>query len=114
MRTPRVRPRSIPSEMAVTDATNSVEIADGAFTIQATVIAEGFAIDPALVQRRMREGQITCRCERGLGQDVGHYRLTFFYDSRRFHLVVDEAGNLVERSPIVTDPARVPGFTSRA
>ncbi len=91
----------------MTGATNSVEFADGAFTIEATVIAEGFAIDPTLVQRWMREGKITCRCERGVDQDAGHYRLTFLYDSRRFHLIVDEAGNLVERSPTVSDPSRV-------
>jgi hypothetical protein len=83
-----------------------VEFADGAFTIEAAVIAEGFAIDPTLVQRRMREGEITSRCERGVDQDAGHYRLTFFYDSRRFHLIVDETGNLVERSPTISDPAR--------
>jgi len=103
----------MPSEVAVTGATNSVEFADGAFTIEATVIAQGFAIDPTLVQRWMREGRITCRCERGLGQDAGHYRLTFFYDIRRFHLVVDEAGNLVERSPTISDPARVSSGDAR-
>lgn len=94
-------------------ATNAVEFADGAFSVEATVIAEGFAIDPALVQPRMREGKLTCRCERGLDQDAGHYRLTFFYDSRRFHLIVDEAGNLVERSATVSDPARVSSGDAR-
>jgi hypothetical protein len=55
----------------------------------------------------------SCRCERGLGADARHYRLTFFYDSRRFHLVVDEAGSLVERSPTTSDPARVSSGDAR-
>ncbi len=97
----------IPSGVAVTGATNAVKFADGEFSIEATVIAEGFAIDPALIQPRMREGKLTSRCERGVDQDAGHYRLTFFYDSRRFHLIVDETGNLLERSVTVSDPSRV-------
>ena len=97
----------------MTGATNAVKFADGEFSIEATVIAEGFAIDPVLVQPRMREGKLTSRCERGVDQDAGHYRLTFFYDIRRFHLVVDEAGNLVERSPTISDPARVSSGDAR-
>lgn len=105
---------TVPNEVAVTSATSSVEFADGAFTIDATVIAEGFAIDPTLVQQRMREGQLTSRCERGVDRDAGRYRLTFFYDGRRFHLIVDEAGNVVERSATVSDPARLsPGVARK-
>lgn len=97
----------------MTGATNAVEFADGAFSIDATAIAEGFAIDPALVQWLMREGKLTSLCERGLDRDAGHYRLTFFCNSRRFHLVVDEAGNLVERSATVSDPASAPSRHAR-
>lgn len=91
----------------MTGETHSVEFADGEFTIEASVIAEAFGIDPALLQRLMREGKLTSRCERGLHQDAGRYRLTFFFDDRRFHVIVDAAGNLLERSATVSDPARV-------
>ncbi|AMN48183.1 hypothetical protein ACG33_13965 [Steroidobacter denitrificans] len=78
-----------------------MEFNDGAFTVDAAVIAEGFALAPMLVQRRMREGKLTSRCERGMDEDAGRYRLTFFYNQRRFHLVVDERGAILERSATV-------------
>ena len=31
-------------------------------------------------------------------EDNGRYRLTFFSENRRFRLVVDERGNVVQRS----------------
>jgi hypothetical protein len=97
----------MPKEVAMNGVTHSVEFVDGAFTIDATLIGQGFGIDPALVTSRMREGKLTSRCERGLHQDAGRYRLTFFFDDRRFHVIVDAAGNLLERSATVSDPARV-------
>lgn len=87
--------------MADTSTMQAVEFIDDAFTIDAAVIAEGFALAPAIVQRRMREGKLTSRCERGMDEDAGRYRLTFFYNQRRFHLVVDEAGRILERSATV-------------
>jgi hypothetical protein len=48
----------------------------------------------------MREGKITVLCERGFDEDAGRYRLTFFYENRRFRLVVDEEGNAVQRSTV--------------
>jgi hypothetical protein len=84
-----------------TSAMQAVEFVDGAFTVDAAVIAEGFDLAPAIVQRRMREGKLTSRCERGMDQDAGRYRLTFFYNRRRFHLIVDETGKVLERSDTV-------------
>jgi hypothetical protein len=77
-----------------------IEFQDGAIQIDATIIAEGLAIDPSVVQERIREGRITSRCERGIEQDEGRYRLTFFTENRRFRLVTDTMGNVVQRSTI--------------
>jgi hypothetical protein len=33
-------------------------------------------------------------------RSIKRYRLTFFYENRRFRLVVDEAGNPVQRSTV--------------
>jgi hypothetical protein len=74
-----------------------VEFEQGTFSVDAALIAEGLGIEPAHVQPRMRDGSITSLCERGLGDDSGRYRLTFFHGARRFRLVVDAAGN-VEKS----------------
>src|SRR5207253_4573639 len=55
-----------------------VEFEQDAVRIDAAIIAAGFAIEPALVQPLMHEGQITSLCERGLDRDAGNFRLTFF------------------------------------
>jgi hypothetical protein len=75
-----------------------VEIEQGAVRIDAAIIAAGFAIEPALVQPLMHEGKITGLCEHGVDRDAGNFRLTFFHGRRRLRLVVDAAGNVIERS----------------
>jgi hypothetical protein len=45
-------------------------------------------------------GKITSLCELGIDDDAGRYRLTFFYENARFRLIVDKAGNVVQRSII--------------
>jgi hypothetical protein len=84
-----------PQAMAV------VEFEDGGvLSIDAAVIGRGLNVEPSLVQARMREGKITVLCERGFDEDAGRHRLTFFYENRRFRLVVDETGNVVQRSTL--------------
>jgi hypothetical protein len=46
----------------------------------------------------MREGKVTSLCERGVGEDAGRYRLTFFHENRVLRIVVDEDGNVLEQS----------------
>ena len=77
-----------------------VKFEEGTLNIDAAVIGRGRNIEPSLVQGRMREGKITVFSERGVDEDAGRYRLTFFYENRRFRLVVDEEGNAVQRSTL--------------
>jgi hypothetical protein len=77
-----------------------VDFEQGTLSIDAAVIGRGLNVEPSLIPVRMREGRITVLCERGYDEDAGRYRLTFFYENRRFRLVVDEAGNAVQRSTI--------------
>jgi hypothetical protein len=77
---------------------SKVELDQGAICIDATIIAAGFAIPARLVQPLMRKRTITSLCERGIDADAGNVRLTFFYGRRRLCLVVDTAGNVIERS----------------
>jgi Family of unknown function (DUF6522) len=77
-----------------------LEFEEGALSIDAAVIGRGLNVEPSLVQLRMREGKITVLCERGVCEDAGRHRLTFFYENRRFRLIVDEAGNAVQRSTL--------------
>jgi hypothetical protein len=77
-----------------------VEFEQGTLSIDATVIGRGLNVEPSLVQGQMREGKITVLCERGVNDDAGRHRLTFFYKNRRFRLIVDEEGNAVQRSTV--------------
>lgn len=73
---------------------------DGAFHVDAAVIAEGLHLEPAGVPLLMREGKITSLCERGEDEDAGRHRLTLFYGNRRLRLIVDADGTVVKRSTI--------------
>lgn len=86
-----------------------IEFEDGGIQVDAMVVAEGFKIDPSLVQARMREGKITTLCERGIDDDEGRHRLTFFSENRRLRLLVDEEGNILHRSAIDFGDRGLPG-----
>jgi len=66
--------------------------------IEASVIGDGLGIDPSQVQDLLREGKISTLCERGIGEDQGRYRVTFYYGKQRFRILTDEAGNVIEES----------------
>lgn len=81
-------------------ATIPVEFEDGGINVDAAIVAEGLSISPALLMERMRDGRITSRCEKGVGEDSGRFRLSFFSAHCRFSLIVDESGKIVRRSAI--------------
>jgi hypothetical protein len=68
--------------------------------VDATIIGEGLCIDPLLVQARIRDGKIATLCEHGVDKDTGRDRLTFFFESRRFRLIVDQRGKVIQRSTV--------------
>ena len=77
---------------------STVVFEDGEFSVDAAEIAAGLRIQPTQVLTGMRQRRITSICERGVDEDAGRYRLTFFYARRRFRLVVDEAGTIIDRA----------------
>lgn len=74
-----------------------IEFHGGEILVEAAVIGEGLSLQPAAVQEEMRAGRITSLCERGSGEDEGRFRLTFFTENRRFRIIVDEAGQIIQR-----------------
>jgi hypothetical protein len=48
----------------------------------------------------MQAGKITSLAERGIDADRGRHRLTFFSEHRRFRLVVDDSGAIIQRSAL--------------
>lgn len=81
--------------MDVTGAGDARESSDGTAAIAVTTIGEGSAVDTPRVQRPIpRESSV---------KDPEGYRLTFFFDSHRFHLRIEKAGNIEERSGSVAE-----------
>ena len=77
-----------------------IEFENGAVQIDAAIVAEGLGLAPSLLQEEMRAGRITSLAERGIDTDSGRHRLTFFSAHRRFRVVVDEAGAILQRSAV--------------
>lgn len=64
--------------------------------VDAAVIGKGLEMDPSLVPGYLRRGTITSLCERGVGEDDGQYRLTFYFEKRRFRILTNRAGNVIQ------------------
>jgi Family of unknown function (DUF6522) len=77
---------------------SKIEIELGTMRIEASIVAQGLELEPSRVQAMMRNGEITSLCERGVNEDAGRYRLTFFHKSQRFRLIVDGTGTVIQRS----------------
>ena len=77
-----------------------IEFENGTVQIDAAIVAEGLGLALPLLQREMRAGKITSFAERGIDADSGRHRLTFFSEHRRFRLVFDEGGAIIQRSAL--------------
>ena len=91
----------------------TIEFEDGEVHVGAAVIGKGLGIDPSTVQPLIRNGKITSRHERGEGADAGRSRLTFFLGNRRFQLIHDEAGQIIQRSAVDFGDRVLPGGLRR-
>src|SRR5436189_678546 len=92
--------RAIQSQPGAGCGMKPIEFADGAVQIDATIVAEGLGIALPRLQEGMRKGTITSLSERGIDEDQGRHRLTFFSEHRRFRVVVDASGAIVQRSAV--------------
>jgi hypothetical protein len=77
-----------------------VEFADGAVEIDASIVADGLGIALPRLREGMRNGTITSISERGIDEDQGRRRLTFFSEHRRFRVVIDASGTILQRSAV--------------
>ena len=76
--------------------------------VEASVIAEGLDLSLSQLRQQMQDGRITSLSERGTGEDLGRHRLTFFSEHRRFRVVLDERGAIIQRSAIDFGDAKLP------
>jgi Family of unknown function (DUF6522) len=77
-----------------------IEFENGVVQIDASIVAEGLGLAPSLLREEMRAGRITSLAERGVDGDSGRHRLTFFSEHRRFRVVFDETGTIIQRSAV--------------
>lgn len=94
--------------------TMHVEMNNGEFCIEAGLLGNLFEVEPAAIPVLMRDGVLTGVCERGIGEDDGKYRLSFFYASRRVRLNVDAAGAVLQRSVVDFGDQPLPRAMRRA
>jgi hypothetical protein len=76
--------------------------------VDASIVGESLGLEPFEVQSLMRERKLTSSCERGVDEDEGRYRLTFFLGSRRLRLIIDGAGQIIRRSLVDFGTAACP------
>ncbi len=63
--------------------------------IDADILARAFAIKEEVLKRKMREGVITSRAEKGEDEDAGKVRLTFYSPKQRVRIIADEQGSIL-------------------
>ncbi|MEO6076426.1 MAG: DUF6522 family protein [Dokdonella sp.] len=77
---------SIPIEL---NPSTSVEV-------DAAVVAKGLGLEVRHFRELMQQGKVSVLCERGVGEDKGHYRASFYHLGKRVRLVVDGDGYPVD------------------
>lgn len=88
-----------------------IEYTDDGVQVDASILAQAFAISAEDLRLGMREGAITSRFEQGEGEDAGKVRLTFFTADRRLRMIADERGSVLAcsamdfRTPLPPSPA---------
>jgi Family of unknown function (DUF6522) len=90
-----------------------VEFCDGDVQVDASVIAEGLGLALPLFRQQMQAGKITSLSERGTDADLGRHRLTFFSKHRRFRLVIDDSGAIIQRSTLDFGDTPLPNATRK-
>lgn len=90
------------------DNMTEVERSDKRFLVDAELLCKAFHLDEKDVQIGMRAGTIVSRCEEGVGEDSGRWRLTFTYGNRACRLIVDPAGSILKRAtfPVRARPSK--------
>ncbi|ESR25766.1 DUF6522 family protein [Lutibaculum baratangense] len=92
---------------------NDVSFTRDGVEVEASVLAEAFGLPPERIPVLMREGLITSRVERGLEEDEGRTRLTFFHRNARLRLVVGPDGQILRRSVLDYGAAGMPPAARR-
>ena len=85
-----------------------IEFENGEVQIDASIVAAGLGVTLPLLLEGMRAGRIAGLAERGVDADLGRHRLSFFSEHRRFRVVVDASGAIIQRSALDFGDASLP------
>ena len=83
---------------------NPTKRIDPSIEIDSAWIAPGLGLELTAFKRLLDSGMIRVLCERGIGEDAGTYRASYYLGNRRVRLLIDAAGNLLQ-DPEVRDTA---------
>ena len=95
------------------DDMSQVEFVDDAIQVDAAVVAEGLGIALPTFRAEMQAGRVTSVVERGIDADLGRHRITFFSAHRRFRLIIDQHGVILQRSALDFGDAPLPASLRR-
>ena len=84
--------------------TRAVHIDGGDFVVDADELARGFGLDATEVLRKLQEGALTSRCEKGIDEHAGRHRLVFTHEKRILRLTVDADGAILSRMMYAPPP----------
>jgi hypothetical protein len=85
---------------------SEVNVSEDGIVVDAEIVARAFGLAPAVVREDMRSGRITTRCEVGVDEDEGRWRLTFFRNGRALRMIVDGQGDILIRGTFPVSPVR--------
>jgi len=91
-----------------------VAIENDSFVVDMELVANLLDLSVEDVPALMRAGRITSVCERGSDQDLGRYRLNFFYGRRRARVNVDATGRILGRSSVDFGEQSMPASPCRS
>lgn len=63
--------------------------------VDAGLVAGHLGLTVDEFKQLMERKQITLLCERGVDEDVGTYRASFYYAKRKVRLVLDDSGQVL-------------------
>lgn len=84
--------------------TRAVRIDGEDFIVDVDDLAGAFDLAAAEVLAKLREGVMTSRCEKGIGEHAGHHRLIFKHGGRVLRLTVGGDGAIVSRVMFAPPP----------
>jgi hypothetical protein len=67
--------------------------------VDAATVAHALDLKLEVFKELMDTGRIRTLSERGVGDDLGRYRLSFWFGKRRFRMITDADGRLIARDP---------------